>query len=64
MQFSAEIWRQSDNIQALGDFSKLIGEKSPIRCQRVKGFAHATADISERGMASIHLNVQSIIVKI
>jgi hypothetical protein len=31
---------------------------------KVKGFAHATADISERGMASIHLNVQSIILKI
>ncbi len=30
MQFSAEIWRRSDNIQALGDFSQLIGEKSPI----------------------------------
>ncbi len=36
MQFSAEIWHRSDNIQALGDFSKLIGEKSPIRRQRVK----------------------------
>jgi hypothetical protein len=35
MQFSAEIWRRSENIQALGDFSKLIGEKSPIRRQRV-----------------------------
>jgi hypothetical protein len=36
MQFSAEIWRRSEHIQALGNFSKLIGEKSPIRRQRVK----------------------------
>jgi hypothetical protein len=36
MQFAPEIWRRSENIQALGDFSKLIGEKSPIRRQRVK----------------------------
>jgi hypothetical protein len=35
MQFSAEIYRRSENIPALGDFSKLIGEKSPIRRQRV-----------------------------
>jgi hypothetical protein len=34
MQFSAEIWRRSEYTQALSDFSKLIGEKSPIRCQR------------------------------
>jgi hypothetical protein len=42
MRFSAEIWRRSEHIQALGNFSKLIGEKSPIRCQRVKNFRHAT----------------------
>jgi hypothetical protein len=36
MQFSAEIWRRSEYIQALGDFSKLIGEKSPIQRQRAK----------------------------
>jgi hypothetical protein len=35
MRFSAEIWRRSEHIQALGNFSKLIGEKSPIRRQRV-----------------------------
>ncbi len=35
MQFSVEIWRRSEYIQALGDFSKLIGEKSPIRRQKV-----------------------------
>ncbi len=38
MQFSAEIWCRSGYIQALGDFSKLIGEKSPIWRQRVKYF--------------------------
>jgi hypothetical protein len=38
MQFSAEVWRRSENIKALGDFSNLIGEKSPIRRQRVKIF--------------------------
>jgi hypothetical protein len=36
MQFSAEIWRRSDNIQALGDFSKLIGEGLHIGDQRKK----------------------------
>jgi hypothetical protein len=36
MRFWAEIWRRSEHIQALGNFSKLIGEKSPIRRQRVK----------------------------
>jgi hypothetical protein len=36
MQFSSEIWRRAGNIQALGDFSYLIGEKSPIRRQKVK----------------------------
>ncbi len=36
MQFAAEIWRRSEHIQALGNFSKLIGEKSPIRRQRAK----------------------------
>jgi hypothetical protein len=35
LQFSAEIRCQSENIQALGDHSNLIGEKSPIRRQRV-----------------------------
>jgi hypothetical protein len=38
MQFSAEIWRPSENIHdihALGDFSNLIGEKSPIRRQSI-----------------------------
>ncbi len=34
MQFLAEIWRWSEFIQILGDFSKTIGEKSPIRRQR------------------------------
>jgi hypothetical protein len=38
MRFSAEIWRRSEHTQALGNFSKLIGEKSPIRRQRVKMF--------------------------
>ena len=64
MRFSAEIWRRSEHIQALGNFSKLIGEKSPIRRQRVKAFAHAAADVSERGIASIHLDVRSMMVKI
>jgi hypothetical protein len=36
MQFSAEIWPRSEYIQALGDFSKLIGEKSLIRRQRAR----------------------------
>jgi hypothetical protein len=36
MQFSAEIWRRSEYIQALDNFSKLIGEKSPIWRQRAK----------------------------
>jgi hypothetical protein len=36
MQFLAEIWRRSDNFQALDDFLNLIGEKSPIQRQRVK----------------------------
>ncbi len=31
---------------------------------KVKAFEHADADVSERGIASIHLDVQSIIVKI
>jgi hypothetical protein len=31
---------------------------------KVKAFAHAAADISERGIASIHLDVQSMMVKI
>jgi hypothetical protein len=39
MRFSAEIWRRSEHLQALGNFSKLIREKSPIRRQRVKGFS-------------------------
>jgi hypothetical protein len=30
---------------------------------KVKAFAHAAMDISERGMASIHLKVQSKMVK-
>jgi hypothetical protein len=30
----------------------------------VKAFAHAAVDVSERGIASIHLDVQSIMVKI
>jgi hypothetical protein len=30
---------------------------------KVEAFAHAAADVSERGIASIHLDVQSIIVK-
>jgi hypothetical protein len=30
---------------------------------KVKAFAHAAADVSERGMASVHLDV-SIMVKI
>jgi 3-hydroxymyristoyl/3-hydroxydecanoyl-(acyl carrier protein) dehydratase len=39
MQFSAEIWHQSENFQALGDISNLIGEKSPIWRQRVNRFS-------------------------
>jgi hypothetical protein len=31
---------------------------------KVKAFAHAAADVSGRGMASIHLDIQLIIVKI
>jgi hypothetical protein len=30
----------------------------------VKAFVHAAADISERGIASIHLDFQSMMVKI
>jgi hypothetical protein len=29
-QFFAERWRRSEIIEALGDFSNLFGEKSPI----------------------------------
>jgi hypothetical protein len=36
MQCLAEIWHQSENIQAHGNFSNLIGEKSQIQRQRVK----------------------------
>jgi hypothetical protein len=32
--------------------------------EKVKAFAHATADVSKRGTASIYLDVQSIMVKI
>ncbi len=31
---------------------------------KVKAFAHAAADVSERGIASIHLDVRSMMVKI
>jgi hypothetical protein len=31
---------------------------------KVKAFVHAAADVSERGMASIHLDMQSKMVKI
>jgi hypothetical protein len=30
---------------------------------KVKAFAHAAVDVSERGMASIHLDMRSIMVK-
>jgi hypothetical protein len=32
--------------------------------EKVKAFAHAAADVSERGIASIHLDVRSMMVKI
>jgi hypothetical protein len=32
--------------------------------EKVKAFAHAATDVSERGTASIHLDVQSMMVKI
>jgi hypothetical protein len=31
---------------------------------KVKAIAHAAADVSERGIASIHLDVRSMMVKI
>ncbi len=31
---------------------------------KVKAFVHAAADVFERGIASIHLDVQSMMVKI
>jgi hypothetical protein len=31
---------------------------------KVKAFAHATADVSEKGIASIYLDVRSMMVKI
>ncbi len=36
----------------------------PKREIQVKAFTHSAANVSERGMASIHLDVRSIIVKI
>jgi hypothetical protein len=32
--------------------------------RKVKALVHAAVDVSERGIASIHLDVRSIIVKI
>jgi hypothetical protein len=31
--------------------------------EKVKALAHAAADVSEKGIASIHLDIRSIIVK-
>jgi hypothetical protein len=38
MQFSAEIWRRSENIQALGDFSNLIGENHQYGVKGLRTF--------------------------
>jgi hypothetical protein len=48
-----------------GPRSEVIVSGTPKReiQVKVKTFAHAAADVSERGMASIHLDEQSIIVK-
>jgi hypothetical protein len=32
--------------------------------EKVKAFVHAAVDVSERGIASIHLDVRSMMVKI
>jgi hypothetical protein len=49
-----------------GPRSEVIVSGTPKReiQEKVKAFAHAATDVSERGIASIHLDVQSMIVKI
>jgi hypothetical protein len=46
--------------------SEVIVSGTPKReiQEKVKAFAHAAADVSERETASIHLDVQSVMVKI
>jgi hypothetical protein len=49
-----------------GSLSEVIVSGTPKREIQVKAkaFAYAAVDISERGIASIHLDIRSIIVKI
>jgi hypothetical protein len=61
----SETWNQRLEVNC-GPRSEVIVSGTPKReiQEKVKAFAHAGADISERGMASIHLDVRSIMVKI
>jgi hypothetical protein len=49
-----------------GPRSEVIVSGTPKReiQEKVKVFAHAAADVSESGIASIHLDVRSMTVKI
>jgi hypothetical protein len=42
----------------------ISGTPKQVIQEKTKARAHATAEISESGMASIHLDVQSMMVKI
>ncbi len=50
----------------LGPRSEVIVSETPKReiQVKVKAFVHAAADVYERGIASIHLDVRSMMVKI
>jgi hypothetical protein len=62
------IWQSSNQRFEVncGPKSEVIVLGTPRReiQVKVKAFVHASVDVSERGMASIHLDVQSIMVKI
>ncbi len=61
----SQSWNQRLEVNC-GPRSEVIVSGTPKReiQVKVKAFVHAAADVSERGMASIHLDVRSVMVKI